>query len=140
DAGDWFGSLVWFAEALDKDHADPKRESAHRMRYASVLRQCPRLVQLWFHEGGIRHASFRPDGHRVVTASTDGTARVWDVASGNAVGDPLKPCGAVVQAWFSPDGRRLVTASADGSARVWDAETGKPITPAMTHGQSVFEA
>ncbi len=137
DGGDGFGALVWFAEALDKDRGDPRRESVHRMRYASVLRQCPQLTQLWFHDGGIRHASFRPDGRRVVTAGADGAARVWDVEGGQAVGEPLKHAGAVVQAWFSPDGRRVVTASEDGTARVWDAETGKPVTPPLAHGQSL---
>ena len=31
------------------------------------------------------HATFSPDGQRVVTASEDYTARLWDVASGEAL-------------------------------------------------------
>ena len=36
------------------------------------------------HEGAVNSAQFSPDGQRVVTASADNTARVWDAASGKA--------------------------------------------------------
>src|SRR5256885_7161654 len=32
------------------------------------------------HEGGVWTASFSPDGRRIVTACSDNTAQVWDVA------------------------------------------------------------
>ena len=57
-------------------------------------------------------AAFSPDGQRIVTASRDKTARLWDAASGKPIGDPLKGHdGGVVSAAFSPDGKRIVTAS-----------------------------
>ena len=64
-------------------------------------------------------AAFSPDGRRIVTASEDGTARVWDSETGREL-DVLKGhIGAVYSAAFSPDGRRIVTASIDRTARVW---------------------
>jgi WD40 repeat protein len=84
-----------------------------------------RLIQ---HGSTVYSASFSPDGQRIVTASGDETARVWDAATGKPIGEPLKGHeGVVLGAAFSPDGKRIVTASADKTARVWDAETGKPI-------------
>ena len=59
-------------------------------------------------------ASFSPDGSRIVTASNDRTARVWDAASGGE----LARFGDVNSASFSPDRARIVTASGD-TARVW---------------------
>jgi hypothetical protein len=54
-----------------------------------------------------------------VTASKDGTARVWDAATGDPLSVPLEHERAVNRAEFSPDGTRVVTASEDGTARVW---------------------
>ena len=36
------------------------------------------LIQLRGHDGEVRSAAFSPDGTRIVTASEDGTARIWE--------------------------------------------------------------
>jgi WD40 repeat protein len=59
---------------------------------------------------------------RIVTASDDNTARVWEEARGEPIGKPLKGHKDDVEsAAFSPDGRRIVTASDDNTVRIWDA-------------------
>jgi WD40 repeat protein len=143
--GDGPGSLVWFAEALRLDAGEPAREEMHRLRLASVLRQCPRPIQIWFHEENVNHAEFSPDGRRVVIASgnvsrrdpekssTEGAARVWDVATGEPVTPLLQHRGPVVHAAFSPDGRRVLTAGGDAIAQVWDAATGQSLL-SLKHG------
>ena len=73
------------------------------------------------HEGRVIAASFSPDGRRVLTASYDKTAQVWDAESGKKVGKPMHHEAEVNAASFSPDGRWIVTASLD-TARIWDAE------------------
>ena len=35
-------------------------------------------------------AAFSPDGKRIVTASADKTARLWDADTGKPIGEPLK--------------------------------------------------
>ena len=81
----------------------------------------------------IYSVAFSPDGARLATATRDQTARVWDVASGNAVSVPLRHNAAVRSAAFSLDGRKVVTASFDRTARVWDAATGQSGTPFLRH-------
>ncbi len=44
--------------------------------------------------GSINSAQFSPDGQRVVTASDDNTARLWDAANGKPLGEPMKHGGA----------------------------------------------
>jgi hypothetical protein len=98
-----------------------------RMMFGAASRHLP-LVPALVHQGRVVSAAFSPDGTRVVTASGDGTARVWDAATSKLLTHPLAHQGRVVSAAFSPDGTRVVTASGDGTARVWDAATGQPVT------------
>ena len=70
-------------------------------------------------------AAFSPDGTRVVTASDDRTARLWDAETGKEIAVLQAHNGTVRSAAFSPDGTRVVTASDDGTARLWDARDGK---------------
>ena len=72
-------------------------------------------------------AWFSPDGTRVVTASEDRTARLWDAATGKPLGEPMKHADAVGYAAFSPDGTRIATASQDETARLWFTASGKPL-------------
>jgi WD40 repeat protein len=65
---------------------------------------------------------------RVITASWDTTARVWNV---DGSGELLVLKGHqsfVTSAAWSPDGKQVVTASDDDTARVWNADgSGEPI-------------
>ncbi|MGK3979566.1 protein kinase [Sorangium sp. So ce118] len=84
------------------------------------------------HPDWVINAHYSPDGGRIVTASSDGTARVWNA---DGTGTPVVLRGhqhEVSSAAFSPDGKRIVTASKDKTARVWNADgTG---TPMVLHG------
>ena len=60
-----------------------------------------------------------PDGRQVVTASPDGTARLWDAGSGEPLAVLRGHEDVVTSAVFSPDGRQVVTASVDGTARIF---------------------
>ncbi len=64
-----------------------------------------------------------PDGRHVLTRSPDGTAQVWDAASGKPAGPPLRCGPRVASAELSPDGKRVVTASEDGFIRIWDVQS-----------------
>jgi WD40 repeat protein/predicted Ser/Thr protein kinase len=137
--GDLFGSLLWYAEALRLDEGSPEREEPHRIRIASVLRQCPKLMNVFTHGTMLYAAQFSPDGKCLVTASDDRTARVWDVNAGQTL-VTVRHGDEVFDAAFSPDGQRIVTSSEDGTARVWDAQTGTALTPPLRHGDTVWRA
>jgi WD40 repeat protein len=72
------------------------------------------------HEGKVWAVAFSPDGTRIVTGSVDGTARLWDAASGKAIGTPMQHRGRVRAVAFSPDGRKIATACGDNTARLWE--------------------
>ncbi len=85
-------------------------------------------------------AALSPDGRRVVTASADHTARMFEVATGKQIGEPMKHFDAVLSASFSPDGIRVVTTSRDKSLRLWDAASGRPIGQPVEDADSVRSA
>ncbi len=80
-------------------------------------------------------AAYSPDGTRIVTASLDKTARIWDARLGKQLA-VLSGHGDIVEsAAYSPDGMRIVTASDDKTARIWEGRV-----PATLDGQIAWEA
>jgi WD40 repeat protein len=99
------------------------------------------------HERGLWMADFSPDGHRFVTASIDGTARVWDTATGRehlkfTKHDALQGLGGlphipVICVEYSPAGKLIASGSvapnllnlkdSRGEVKLWDAETGAEV-------------
>jgi WD40 repeat protein len=127
DEGDLIGSLPWFADAMQLEKGDPVRTELHKVRLAAILRECPKIVQMWFLDGEGHDAEFSRDGQRIVTAGVEGLPRLWDVNAGAAIPWPVVPGEDLNSASFSRDGRFVVTASEDRKVRVSDAHTGKEV-------------
>ena len=82
----------------------------------------------------VNRVTFSGDGRRLLTACTDGSARVWDVASNKAIGSPLTYSGEVLTAAFTPDSTAIVTGYGVGRVggnRWWDAATGLPLAGSL---------
>ena len=91
------------------------------------------------HLNRVRSVALNTDGTRLVTASFDNTAQIWDAITGDHL-FTLVHSGPVIHADFSSDGQRIVTASWDGAARVWDAATGMELFYLNGHGAEVVYA
>jgi WD40 repeat protein len=87
------------------------------------------LIDPLRHRDVVTSISFHPDGHIVLTGSTDGTARLWDLHTGLPLSELLSHGGPVNRVRFSPDRNRFLTASDDGSARIWDLPFGVGVAP-----------
>ena len=97
---------------------------------------CPPLA----HAGTVKMASFSADGKLIITASLDGTAKLWDTASGRML-HRMEHGAGVNSARFDRSGRRVVTASKDNGVRVWDVASGKELLDqAMWHSDIVHYA
>lgn len=130
-------ALLWFVKALEVDLGDALREPRHRLRIALTRQQMPHLIKLLSHKGPISDLELSHNGKYLLTASYDGTARIWELATGQSVGKPLQHKGHVYQARFSPDDKTIATGSGDGTARIWDAATGEPTSAPLRHALSV---
>lgn len=112
-------------------------------RYGQGQAETP--VRLWSfggegqgHIDRVRRLHFSPSARLLASASADGTARVWDLASGQscvlAMTDDAQPCTrnngdqdcpTVYQALFAPHGDWLVTTSSDPRqpVRLWQVRS-----------------
>jgi WD40 repeat protein len=124
---------------LREAHRNDLDEPPLRMLFHSATRHLP-LVPALAHQAIVVSAAFSRDGSRVVTASSDKTARVWDATTGKPLASPLEHQEKVWSAAFSPDSTRIVTASDDKTARVWDAATSLPLTGPLEHQEAVWSA
>ena len=73
------------------------------------------------HAGALNGAAISPDGRTLATGGDDGTVRLWDIESEQAVGAPLPglPNRTVVPS-FTPDGTHLLAGYETGDAYLWD--------------------
>ncbi|HET7384913.1 MAG TPA: TIR domain-containing protein [Pseudolabrys sp.] len=139
--GDAGTAMLLALEALPDVSSGIERPLVHAAEAAlfSAYQELQERIVLKGHKNSLWGASFSPDGRRIVTASEDNTARVWDAQTGEAIHILEGHTGSVRAAAFSPDGRRVVTASTDHTARVWNLETGKQ-SAIIEHGAPVRSA
>jgi WD40 repeat protein len=81
-------------------------------------------------------AAFDPSGTLAVVAGDAGTARVWSIASGREIGQPMTEPGnaSINDVHFVTEGYRVLTASSDGTARIWDWATGQQLVALVGDG------
>src|SRR5438445_414549 len=89
------------------------------------------------HDDAVVAVAFSPDGKHALTASLDGTARVWSVSTSREV-LRLRDGAAVGTAVYAPDGKTIVTGNWNGMIRVWDAEKGKTLRSLAGHKELVY--
>jgi len=114
----WFAAVATLTQARDTD---------------------PQRAIMAGHTNKVASAAWSPDGARIVTASADNTARVWDAKTGAQLALLQGHTGPVYSAAWSPDGARIVTASWDNTARVWDAKSGAQLA-LLGHTGPIYSA
>jgi WD40 repeat protein len=95
------------------------------------------LLTLTGHNGQVLDVVFSSDGALLATAGKDGTARVWDAATGQALHVLTGHTSTIFHLAFSPDDTLIATAGFDGQARVWDVQTGRELLALTGHAGAV---
>lgn len=113
--------VAHLAELVRRDPA--ARVPRHRLMSALLHRNWALPESAIRHAGQVATAEFSPDGTRVLSASWDGTARIFDAGSGTSL-NLLRPGSPVLAAHFSPDGTRVMTHGRDGRLAWWRSGDG----------------
>ena len=92
------------------------------------------------HSKLVREVAFSPDGRHFATASFDGTARVWETATGRPAGPPLQHENYVATVAFSPDGTTLAAGDYARQVKLWDWRAGTEVRAPLLHDDIVLSA
>ncbi len=90
------------------------------------------LLVLRGHSGRTVEAYYSPDGTMIATTSLDGTARLWDAATGTTIRVLEAADTELFGADFSPDGQLFAVGGFDGVVRLWSTTTGEVRTLLVT--------
>ncbi len=85
---------------------------------------------------GCMWGEFSPDGTHLLTIGKMGTAKVWEVESGECV-QVLnhESDNELTSAHYNADGCMVVTASKEGAIKVWDVKTGECLKEFNNYGE-----
>lgn len=88
------------------------------------------------HTGSINALMISPGERSLVSASSDGTVKLWDLQLGELLRTLVGHTSFVNTVAVTPDGQAIVSGGADKTLRIWDAQTGEQLR-ALT-GQTSF--
>jgi WD40 repeat protein/serine/threonine protein kinase len=131
--------LLWMIEswrsAVEADDRD--WQHAARANLAAWRPHHARLKAVFSHENPVAAAAFSPDDQTVLSGCSDGTARLWDTATGKPIGRPMDHPGSVFAVAYSPNGKTVLIGCSDGTARLWDVATGQSAGSPLRHEGAV---
>ena len=79
------------------------------------------------HDHVINGVALDADGRRLATSSSDGTVRLWDLATRRKLGSYGKSSLGYASVSISRDGKRIAAASGEGPVKVWDVASGQEV-------------
>lgn len=135
--GDVGRGLLWMTLGLRRlTSGNPRVESVIRTNLTAWRSELCELEMVSEDTGGIRTIC-SPDGKTCFTGTTRGSVDIWNLTSGERIGEPLPHPGLAVKSLaISSDGTMLLSGCSDGSIRIWDVES-RTVTGQMQQTGSV---
>jgi WD40 repeat protein len=140
DRGEYGPGMLWLVRALELAPPDAEELQEELRRFLDswgTRFHMPRATLAHQPNRAVVAVAFSPDGKTVLTASQDRTARLWDAATGQPLGEVMRHTGPVRLATFSPDGKAVATTGLDRTVWLWGAATGRPLGQPLRHTHAV---
>jgi WD40 repeat protein len=149
DRGDVGVGVLWLVRGLElaPEDAGPLR-TVLRANLAAWRGRLSTLQAVWEHDIDVNAVAFSRDGRVALTGTghhvdpnlrttAHGTAApaawLWDVSTGQRLGEPLTHPAPVLAVTLSADGRTALTGCADGKARLWDLAGRRAVVRVFAH-------
>jgi WD40 repeat protein len=87
----------------------------------AIAQEKPEIYPQLGHADSINALAFSPDGHTLVSASSDHTLKLWDPATGRELHTLSGHTDQASSVAFSSNGRTILSGSWDGTIRFWEA-------------------
>jgi WD40 repeat protein/serine/threonine protein kinase len=81
--------------------------------------------------------AYAPQGDLLASAGSEGTIKLWNVASNKLARSFFGHAGGARCVAFAPEGRLLASGGDDGAVRRWDLESRRECAPLLGHGTAV---
>ncbi len=122
EAGEVGHGLLWLARGhgLARDAGDLALEEAYRWNIQAWQERHPLLERILVHPANVESAAFSVDGSKIFTGGADGKLRIWDVATGAELENPMSHPAGLVGLGVVPNGDLVITTCRDEHIRIWD--------------------
>ena len=94
---------------------------------------------MWAPASGCNAVAWSPSGDLVASGHDDGSVRLWDAVSGQAIRTMLWSFGAGPERRLQPRRQTLASGSDDKTVRLWDVATGTSLRAFEGHTNAVSE-
>ncbi len=130
--------LGWSPDKIDQQLQIPAGAMFLRVRLLAT-RESPSLMRdLIGHSASVTACVVTPDGRHLISASEDGSLKVWDLESGRALATLEGHSYGVTACAMTPDGQRVISASEDETLKVWDLKSARTLVTLQGHSGPVF--
>ncbi|MBN2269345.1 MAG: protein kinase [Sedimentisphaerales bacterium] len=124
------GNIRRVRELLDSCPNDLRGWEWNRMNYISNQS----IMILRGHNSKVYSIAASPDGKRAVSASADGTIKIWDIVNGIELMTISRADGEEVTCVaLSPDSKQIVSGGEDNTVKLWNSQTGAELRTFRGH-------
>jgi WD40 repeat protein/DNA-binding SARP family transcriptional activator len=115
-------SALLALQALSTTHTIEAEEALHQA--VSNMRVIQRYEG---HQAYLNNVAYSIDGTRLATTSGDGSAKIWDVKTGQPLISISSGNAEFISIAFHPSDQIIATGDSAGFAKLWDAKTGQEL-------------